>query len=208
MKKLLMTIAIALSMMTAAADAKMIRLSHDGAWSTEFWTDDGNGAMCTMTTSWRWPNGATGMVQFKWQNGDWFSHITKSNWRIPSGTEIPMTIWFDNGDKVGVGVVHEDQRGGSTIHIGFNNDTAGFLADVGNAREMRITFDSGNEEPWITKTMNGSRKAVAQLNACINWIKGNAPTQPGAQSRTQPAPAPTQPGSTSSVKKPKDDGGI
>ena len=206
MKKYLTAAALAL-LMTTAAQAKIVNLGTNGAWSNEYYTDEGNGGLCGMTTSWHWQNGAIGLVQFKWQNGHWFTHITKSNWRIPSKTEIPTAIWFDNGSRSAVGSVLDDQRGGSTIEVGFDIDTEGFLSDVGNAAQMKITFDGGNEPAWVTKTMNGSRKAVAVMLQCINWVKNNAPTQPGAQSRTQPAPAPTQPGGVKPVGK-KDDGSV
>ena len=144
-----------------------------------------------MTIFKTWPNGAVGLVQFKWNpRGVLFTHVTKSNWRIPSFTEIPMTIWFDKGDRNGTGTVIEDQTGGSTIETGINIDDAeGFMEDVANAKEMTITFNSGTEKPWVT-SMVGSRKATEAFHKCVDWLKINGPTQPDAQSS---APAPTAP---------------
>jgi hypothetical protein len=194
-------IAAALALLTTtAAQAGRTNLVNSGLWATDIYNTNGK-QMCVMTVTKVWQNGAVGLLQFKFDNGHYFTHLTKSNWRIASGTEIPMTLAFDTGTRPGTGTVIEDQTGGSTIETGISDDAAeGVLADFANAKTLSISFDSGNEAPWVV-TMTGSRKALAVFNQCVNYVKVNGPTQPGAQSKTQPGPA--QP-----ANRRKDDGGI
>ena len=194
------------SLPPTAAQAAKSNLINSGVWSTDYFLQNGK-PMCAMTVVRTWPNGAVGTAQFKWSPDiGLFAHVTKSNWSIPAETGIPLKIAFDSGVRDGIGYVIPDQRGGSTVEIGVNDDAAvGFMEDIANAKEMTITFDSGNEQPWIT-TMIGSRKAVAVFDTCIGYVKANAPTQPGAQSS-----APTSPtGKATSPVQPrvKDDGSL
>jgi hypothetical protein len=171
-----------------AAQAAKTNLINSGVWSTDYYLQNGE-PMCAMTIVRTWPNGAVGTTQFKWSPDiGLFAHVTKSNWSIPAETGIPLKIAFDSGVRDGIGYVITDQRGGSTVEIRVNDDAAvGFMEDIANAKEMTITFDSGNEQPWIT-TMIGSRKAVAVFDKCIGYVRANAPTQPGAQSSAPTSP--------------------
>ena len=75
-----------------------------------------------------------------------------------------MTLWFDNGDRSGNGTVIEDHaKNNSTIETGFDNDASGILDDLANAKQVKVTFHSGNEPAWVTTSMNGSRKAVERV---------------------------------------------
>jgi hypothetical protein len=207
------TVLAGAAMLLAATTAQAGRtnLINSGLWAVDLNSNDGK-PMCSMTATKVWPNGAVGAAQFKWEAGSLFTHVTKSNWRISAGTQIPMSISFDTGARAGTGTVIEDQHGGSTIQTNVADDeAAGFMADFANAKMLTFSFDSGTEQPWVT-TMTGSRKAAAVFNGCISLVKANAPTHPGAQSSSQPA-APTQPVKPQSTQpagkdRVKDDGGI
>jgi hypothetical protein len=194
------------------AQAGRTNLINSGLWAVDYYNNEGK-PMCSMTATKVWPNGAVGTAQFKWEPVyGLFTHVTKSNWRIPARTQILMSISFDTGAREGTGTVIEDQHGGSTIetHVA-DDEAAGFMADFANAKMLTFSFDSGTEQPWVT-TMTGSRKAAAVFNGCLSFVKANAPTQPGAQSSSQPAaptqPVPTAPTQPTGKARVKDDGGV
>ena len=106
----------------------------------------GGEPMCSMAALWTWLNKTIGLVMLKW-SGDLglFMHIVKSNWRIPEGEKIPMSIAFDNGVREGSGFVIEDNpKKGATIQINVKEDAEGFMADFANADTMTLSFTEGS----------------------------------------------------------------
>jgi len=190
MKKFLLTTAALALLSTAAHAGEPTVLFSNNNWKTFYYAENGAGEpMCVMSAMWLWPNKIMGTAMVKWQPSlGLFMHISKSNWSIPTGESVPLSISFDRGMRDGSGLVMEDQKYGSTIQVNVNEDVVGFLEDFGNAKEMTVSFDSGTEKPWII-TMVGSGKARAVFDKCVSYIRDNAPTQPGMQLSR---PAPTQ----------------
>ncbi len=106
MKRFLLT-AATLALLTTAAQAASpgYRLFSGGYWHTSYLArnDDGN-PMCLMGSQWRFSDGETGTVFFKYSVPDGlFMHITKSSWSLPPGQEVPLTVTFDHGARDATG---------------------------------------------------------------------------------------------------------
>ena len=147
--------------------------------------------MCMMRATIGNPNNpATPVGTFfvKHDGVDLFIQAFKSNWQIPKGAEMPVTLQFD-GDPP----LTADAVGGTAGNgfVDFNVDssfTVKFLARFALADTLTLSFPQGNERPW-TLNMIGSSEAVASFAACVARLpKATQPyaTQPSAPQATQP----------------------
>jgi hypothetical protein len=83
----------------AASVDHTMTLRRAGYWTA--WYDPSNqdgDPMCGMRTMIDHPGGATGAFFVKYvPGGDIFFQVFESNWRIPNGTTIPVSLIFDRG---------------------------------------------------------------------------------------------------------------
>jgi hypothetical protein len=218
MKKHLMT-AAALALLATTAQAgsfgpahpttSEVRLFSSGYWHTSYMArNDAGEPMCKMDSEWQFLGGVTGAAMIKWTaESGLFMHITKSNWSLPAGQEVQLSVTFDRGARDATGTTVKSNAGSTLVGISVpKDDEMGFLDDIGEADQLKIQFTTGNEPAWTGK-MVGSRAAKNWFVACMAKIDSvaeatqpvvpSSPTQPVVPS--QPAPAqPVQPMPTTS----------
>jgi hypothetical protein len=144
---------------------------------------DGN-PMCVMAAKYDWADGANGAVYVKWTEqvgARW--QLRKSNWRMPQGSTVPMSITFIdvNRDAPPPQTITADaktinERSLTSFDIN-NDDLVSFLKAFGDAEKMTISFPQSNEPQW-TVAMDGSRNAVASFEQCIAKIRNTPPPAP------------------------------
>jgi hypothetical protein len=211
MKRLMMT-AAALALMATTAHAN-VQLNVTGNWSTHLITTTSDGTpLCLMRATWKSPGSPIiGKVMVKWNSADnaTFIHVYKSNWKFSADVEVPLVVSFDNGAREATGITFiGDDNNSRMIEIPIPDDKVeGVLEDFASAKQLTITFQSGNEQPWVGK-MVGSRAAVAWFNLCKVKLGGTGVFTPR---RTSPVPqaTPTSPvAPTKPAGKNKDDGSV
>jgi hypothetical protein len=196
MKPSILAATVALLMSTAAQAENTTILFSGNHWSTKqiARTYDDGASMCVMETRLNWGK-EQGRFWVKYTAaGGLFLQIIKSNWKMPKGKVVPITITSDH-NKVDL----ESQ----TTKLGPNEELSGleisltgaeswmnFLADVRYSDNMTISFKLGNEKPWPMK-MIGTRKATDAFASCmtdIDPIEPTAPTQPFSSSKNDESP--------------------
>jgi hypothetical protein len=204
LKTLLASAAIAALFATAAyADYKSV---PSGNWRTyEAKSNTNTQPMCGMET--RWNAGMAFFVKY-FQGADTVTfQIMKTSWRFPKeGVEIPMTIGVDKNPILEGKAIAGYMSGNLPIvefSIRMSDQWPKFVEDFGEANQLWLRFETGNEPPW-SMDMSGSRNAVAMMKSCIASINatytrpyGHSSTQPYGNPGTQPVqpsqPPPRQP---------------
>jgi hypothetical protein len=198
MRKFLLTTA-ALALLTTTAHAEKasvgIPLYAGGFWkTTQFARNTKGNPQCTMAGNWKFANGASGMVQFKYANDfGMFVHFGKSSWSLPTAVNVKMAIEFDGIAREGMGrTIIAPTSGWSMIEVRVQQAAAvKFVEDLAAADKMVITFKDGNEPPWLGK-MDGARKAAVAFMKCVAEMPSTL-TSPLPQAQ---APVSQEPGMT------------
>ena len=126
-----------------------------------------------------------------------YIQLFKDGWQFPSdGVDVPFSIKFDNGPAYpATGRARMDNSGRSNqlsalVEAAIDDpDLAGkFVADLMGADKMTVTFEQGDEKPWVAE-MKGSREAGTAFMEAVKTLC------PECGKTTQPynATKPTQP---------------
>jgi hypothetical protein len=112
-------------------------------------------------------------LMIKYFNGDTQLNIQifKTTWRFPkNGTEVPMTIGFDKNPMVqgvGSGSYSEPSHHPMVQFVITDAEqVTGFLHEFGEANQMWVRFEQGNEQQWVAD-MTGSREAARSFSGCV-----------------------------------------
>ena len=188
-----------------------------GNWTTTYYeSNNGGEPMCVANTFWEMPNRTLRMLMLKWTGEiGLFVHIAKTGWRFTGrcrgAASDCVRQWRTRWHRLHAAANRQGRRAHRSRSTSRRMPTASWLISR-NAREITISFPSGNEPPWKGQ-MNGSRKAGEWFAACIRKIRGEpvatspiAPSQPQATSPvSKPQPAPTSPVKPTAKK---DDGSV
>jgi hypothetical protein len=205
MKKLATALLIG-SAVIAPAHAGVKTYYRSGAWENYAGTNNEGGWTCGMSVANRdWSQSVH--IKYFLSSGHFEVQIFKMSWRIPNGTDIPITLGFDRGTwgtiNKATGSTHTGD-GSTWGMINFyiaDESVIDFLENVAHADKMWLKFLDGNETPWVAD-MRGSRNSVNSLQACVakairaaatppsQPYSGGGNTQPFA-AEPPPPPAPT-----------------
>jgi hypothetical protein len=181
-----LSLAAALMLGASSVHAEMKQVERAGVWTAFAGTADDGLPMCRMSST-----ADVRYVHVKWTISGLFLHVVKLNWRIPAGTEMPMTIRFDQEESFkGTAKRRLDQS--VEFRIPETLDARRFVDQFATADRMRITF-SGNEREWVMG-MDGSDTVAQKFTRCVAVLKkkmGPA-TQPFDADET-PQAQPSQP---------------
>lgn len=177
----------------ALANGGMTVLYNDGAWTAMLATKPGT-PICMMFAG----KGQKTLGYTSIQNTNYIGvQLIKKSWSIPPKTAIRLQLQVDNDPPWMVKAV------GSGNHVAWpiqGKVLRSFSREFSRGHELIITFEGGNEPPWII-SLNGSAGALSAFRNCIQDTElPPAPTQPFTPTPTQPyspraheAPHPRQP---------------
>jgi hypothetical protein len=147
----------------------LVELKRSGAWTTYTdVTNRGNKVLGMYTAN----NRSAFYVKY-FSDNQLIVQIFKEGWQFPSdGVDVPFSITFDNGPSYPANGVARMASGKSSQSLALveaaidDPELAGkFMADLMKADKMTITFEQGDEKPWVVD-MNGTREAgTAFMNA-------------------------------------------
>ena len=182
--------AVAVLLMATTAQAGQITKLYSSSWWNA-WYDasnhDGN-PMCVMAAKFAWADGAIGRAHVKWTvRGGAFLQVWKSNWTLPKGSTVSMSVTFIDFDRdappqtITANAKTVSERSLISFDIRAE-DLVPILGLFGDAEKMTINFPQGNEPQWTAK-IDGSRKAASSFAQCIVALgitpySSIAPTQP------------------------------
>jgi hypothetical protein len=181
MKRSIFAAAAVLLMSAIAQAGPITKLSSNGWWDVSYDASNRNGnPMCVMAAKYDWADGAKGAVYVKWTEQDgarW--QVWKSNWRMPQGSTVPMSITFIdvNRDAPRPQTITAAAQTINERETSFditNDELVSFLKVFGGAEKMTISFPQSNEPQW-TVAMDGSRNAAASFERCIAEIRNTPP---------------------------------
>ena len=201
-KRFLLATAVALVAVTSASAAGngVKTYAKNGNWQNYAGvSNQGDQALCGMSDLVNSTH-----IKYSPQTGAFWIMIFKNTWRIPNGTQVPMTIGFDQAQWSDPTMA----RGETKILPGVNSPVSmvtinikaesvkDFLDNFRLANKMWLRF-GGNEAPWVLD-MTGSRETADNFIKCVTDMGdvskpqatqpfSTAPTQPFSGSdRTQP----------------------
>jgi len=188
LRSLITAIALASAVVSANAGS-YFTIKRSGFWTTYYDVSTAGRPMVGMSVD---AHGAGFHVKY-FNDQRLYVQLMKNNWQFPKdGVAVPFRIAFDNSERTypASGQARMDRDTGMAVVEASMDDPkmAGvFVADIMNANTMTVTFEQGDEEPWVAD-MTGSRDAGrAFLKATIALDKIAKPTQPYDKGKsTQP----------------------
>ena len=171
-------LAAALLVGASSAHAEMKVVTRAGAWSAAAGTAGDTGKpMCMMMNT-----SDIRSFNIKWMMGsNLFFHISKDNWNVPVGVEMPLAIRFDQETPFKV-----TAKGNANyprwieFKIGDAADARHFLDQFRTAAKVSISFPGGSEREWVL-SMDGSDTIARKFTECVAALKrkyGGSVTQP------------------------------
>jgi len=163
----------------SSAHAEMKAFARAGAWSAYAGTaTDSSKPMCRMTSS----SDIRG-VHVKWMIGlGLFIHVTKDNWNVPTGVEMPLTIRFDQEAPFkGAAKRHVSHPRLIELKIKEGADARRFMDQFETSDMLHVLFPGGSERDWVLR-MDGSDTIAQKFTQCVVALNkkygGRRPTQP------------------------------
>lgn len=97
--------------------------------------------------------------------------LYKDSWKIPSGKKVPAAVDFMDNQYLQADTYGDGQILDLELPV---EATAIFLGLMKDSKSLRITFQSGNEKPWVA-SLSGS---LPHLKKFINCALQQERTQP------------------------------
>lgn len=97
--------------------------------------------------------------------------LYKDSWKIPRGKKVPTAIDFMDNEYLQVDTYGD----GQVLDLALpSKATAIFLSMMKDSRSLRITFQSGNEQPWVA-SLSGSLPHLKKFVACASQQEHTQP---------------------------------
>ena len=196
MKRFIFATAALLLTAAIAHAGPITKLSSNGWWDVSYNASNRDGSpMCVMAARYDWANGTKGAVYVKWTEVGARWQVWRSDWRMPYGSTLPMSVTFIDLDPnapppqtiTGVAQAKAINDPG-LISFDINSDDLGpFLKVFGDAEKMTIGFPQTDTQ-W-TLMMDGSRNAVASFEQCIIKLNAHSSSANGPLAQNAGPPA-------------------
>jgi hypothetical protein len=188
MKRSIFAAAAVLLMSAIAQAGPITKLSSNGWWDVSYNASNRSGSpMCVMAAKYDWVNGTNGAVYLKWTEVGARWQVWRSDWRMPYGSMVPMSVTFidlapDAPPPQTITASAKASNDHRLISFDINkDDLVPFLKVFGDAEKMTISFPQSDTQ-W-TLMMDGSRNAAATFQQCITKLAAHR----------APAPTPSLP---------------
>ena len=161
-------LAAALLVGASSAHAEMKVVARASAWSASAGTSSDLGKpMCMMTT-----HSDIRSFHIKWVVGsDLFIHVSKDNWKVPVGVEMPLVIRFDQETPFKVTAKGmADHPRFVEIKIDDAADARRLLDQLRTAGKLSVSFPGGSEREWAL-SMDGSDTIARKFTECVAALK-------------------------------------
>jgi hypothetical protein len=175
MKRSIIAAVAALMMATIAQAGPITKLSSNGWWDVSYNASNRNGnPMCVMAAKYDWANGTNGAVYVKWTEVGARWQVWRSDWRMPYGSTVPMSVTFIDLDPNApppqtITAAAKAINDPGLISFDINkDDLVPFLKVFGDAEKITISFPQSDTQ-W-TMMMDGSRNAAASFEQCITKL--------------------------------------
>jgi hypothetical protein len=165
-----------------------VEIKRSGAWTTfSDVTKKGSKVVGMYTSNAR----SAFYVKYFSDDNRLFVQLFKEGWQFPNdGVDVPFSIKFDDGPTYPADGRARMDQSFALVEVSISDpDLAGrFMADLMRANKMTVTFEQGDEKPWVAD-MTGTRETgTAFMDAvkalCPNCTKTTQPydaTQPSTQ---------------------------
>jgi len=176
-----------------------VELKKSGAWTAfSDTTKKGTKVVGMYTANAR----STFCVKFFGDSDRLYVQLFKDGWQFPdNGVDVPLSIKFDNGPAYPATARARMDEGFAVVETWISDpDLAGrFMADLMSADTMTVTFEQGDEKPWVAD-MKGTRETGTAFMEAVKTLC------PSCGKTTQPydTAKPTQPYKPTAKKSERD----
>jgi hypothetical protein len=176
-----------------------VELKKSGAWTTFSDTTKKGTKVVGMYTA----NARSAFyVKFFSDSDRLYVQLFKNGWQFPNdGVDVPLNITFDNGPSYPATARARMDEGYAVVETWISDpDLAGrFMDDLMGADTMTVTFEQGDEKPWVAN-MQGTRETGTAFMEAVKTLC------PSCGKTTQPydTAKPTQPYKPTAKKSERD----
>jgi hypothetical protein len=161
-------LAAALLVGASSANAEMKVVARAGALSASAGTTPGDGKpTCEMAN-----RADIRTFLIRWNVGsELFIQVSKDNWKVPAGLEMPLAIRFDQEVPFKFTAKGKpDQPRWIEFLIGDAADARHFVDQVSTAAKLSVSFPGGSEREWVLN-MDGSDTIARKFTECVAALK-------------------------------------